>query len=54
MALRRRSGEGFARRAEKSAELLKLPLLYALFVLLEAALVTLSYRVLDARGSFGR
>jgi bile acid transporter len=30
-------------------QLLKLPLLYALFVLLEAAVVTLIYRLLDAR-----
>jgi len=32
-------------------ELLKLPLLYALFVLLEAVIVTAAYRVLDARAA---
>jgi len=35
--------------SENQLELLKLPLLYALFVLIEAALVTIAYRTLDAR-----
>jgi solute carrier family 10 (sodium/bile acid cotransporter), member 2 len=35
-------------------DLLKLPLLYALFVLLEASAVTLAYRALDARQPVGR
>ena len=34
---------------ESQVEMLKLPLLYALFVLVEASLVTLVCRVLDAR-----
>jgi bile acid transporter len=34
-------------------ELLKLPLLYALFILIEATLVTLAYRTLDARARAG-
>ena len=37
--------------AQNQLELLKLPLLYALFVLLEAALVTVVYRWLDARSA---
>jgi BASS family bile acid:Na+ symporter len=35
--------------SDNQLELLKLPLLYALIVLIEAAIVTVIYRVLDAR-----
>jgi hypothetical protein len=37
--------------SENQLELLKLPLLYALIVLLEAAIVTVYYRVSDARSA---
>lgn len=39
--------------AQNQLELLKLPLLYALFVLLEAAAVTACYRLLDTRRAQG-